>query len=163
MSYTQGNESGRCKRRHRVAGDVPAQGDSNQAAIVVTQGMMMRVINRYRCIGLIACLTVANTTGCSSFMTHSGPEQGYYSGTRAGAAIVADSNNGWVLRPLAALDLPFSAVMDTLFLPWDYFRQNSDKAKDSPRERVLRSEQQNHTNESLAQAAPMPVSPPPKK
>ncbi len=124
---------------------------------------MMRVINKCRCAGLLACLSLAGTTGCSSFMTHSGPDQGYYSGTRAGAAIVADSNSGWVMRPLAALDLPFSAVVDTLFLPWDYYRKGSDKANDSPRERVLRSEQQNHTNDSLAQAAPMPVSAPPQQ
>ncbi|KGT95203.1 lipoprotein [Erwinia typographi] len=123
----------------------------------------MRVINKCRCAGLLACLSLAGTTGCSSFMTHSGPDQGYYSGTRAGAAIVADSNSGWVMRPLAALDLPFSAVVDTLFLPWDYYRKDSDKANDSPRERVLRSEQQNHTNDSLAQAAPMPVSTPPQQ
>jgi len=123
----------------------------------------MSELTRCRCIGLLAFLSLANTTGCSSFMTHSGPEQGYYSGTRAGAAIVADSSNGWVMRPLAALDLPFSAVMDTLFLPWDYYRQGSDKTNDSPRARVIRSEQQNHTNESLAQAAAMPVSTPPQK
>lgn len=127
----------------------------------MTEGMMtMIVINKCRFAGLLACLSLAGTAGCSSFMTHSGPEQGYYSGTRAGAAVVADSDSGWVMRPLAALDLPFSAVVDTLFLPWDYYRKGSDGTDDSPRERVLRSEQQNHTNESLAQAAPMPVSAP---
>jgi len=127
----------------------------------VTEGMMtMIVMNKCRFAGLLACLSLAGTAGCSSFMTHSGPEQGYYSGTRAGAAVVADSDSGWVMRPLAALDLPFSAVVDTLFLPWDYYRKGSDSPGDSPRERVLRSEQQNHTNESLAQAAPMPASPP---
>ncbi|WP_147193636.1 YceK/YidQ family lipoprotein [Pantoea sp. CCBC3-3-1] len=107
--------------------------------------------------GLLACLSLSGTSGCSSFMSHSGPDQGYYSGTRASAKIVADSNSGWVMRPLAAIDLPFSAVMDTLLLPWDYYRAGSDKALDSPRERILRSEQENHTNESLSQAAPLVI------
>lgn len=120
----------------------------------------MRVINTCRFAGLLACLALAGTTGCSSVMTHSGPEQGYYSGTRAGAAVVADSNSGWVMRPLAALDLPFSAVVDTVLLPWDFYRKGSDSKGDSPRERVLQSEKLNHTSESLAQAAPMPVSAP---
>lgn len=82
--------------------------------------------------GILAGLALAGTSGCSSFMSHSGPDQGYYSGTRASAKIIADSNSGWVMRPLAAIDLPFSAVMDTLLLPWDYYRAGSDKALDSP-------------------------------
>lgn len=142
-----------------MAGTSLHDDDNNQASVAVTEGMMtMIVMNKCRFAGLVACLSLAGTAGCSSFMTHSGPEQGYYSGTRAGAAVVADSNSGWVMRPLAALDLPFSAVVDTLLLPWDYYRKGGDNAADSPRERVLQSEQKNHTNESLAQAAPMPVS-----
>ncbi len=89
-------------------------------------------------------------------MSHTGPDQGYYPGTRASAATVADSNSGWVMRPLAAIDLPFSAVLDTLLLPWDYYRSDSDRANDSPRARVLRSEKLNHTDEGLAQSAPFP-------
>ncbi|MFB9085375.1 YceK/YidQ family lipoprotein [Erwinia tracheiphila] len=109
---------------------------------------------------MLAGLALAGTSGCSSFMSHSGPDQGYYSGTRASAKIIADSNSGWVMRPLAAIDLPFSAVMDTLLLPWDYYRAGSDKALDSPHERVRRSEQLNHTDESLSEAAPPHSTPP---
>lgn len=121
----------------------------------------MIVMKKCRFAGLLTCLSLAGTSGCSSFMSHSGPYQGYYSGTRAGAKVVADSNNGWVMRPLAAIDLPFSAVMDTLFLPYDYYRSGSDTAVDSPRERVLQSEQQNNTAESLSQAAPLVTPAPP--
>lgn len=143
--------------------DFPAHDDNNQAGVAVTEGMMMmRVFNKCRYAGLLACLSLAGTAGCSSVMTHAGPADGYYSGTRAGAAIVADSNNGWVMRPLAALDLPLSAVVDTLLLPWDYYRKGSDQMASSPRERVLQSERENHTNESLATAAPMPSSTPPQ-
>lgn len=141
----------------------PAHDDNNQAGVAVTEGMMMmKVLNKCRCAGLLACLSVVSTTGCSSIMSHAGPDQGYYSGTRAGAATVADSNNGWVMRPLAALDLPFSAVVDTILLPWDYYRSGKDQTASSPRERVLQSERQNHTNESLATAAPMPSTTPPQ-
>lgn len=116
----------------------------------------MMVLKTCRSAGLVACLSLAGTTGCSSIMSHTGPDQGYYPGTRASASTVADSNSGWVMRPLALIDLPFSAVLDTLLLPYDYYRSGKDKTGDSPRERVLRSEQLNHTNDSLAQAAPMP-------
>lgn len=118
------------------------------------------VLKRSRFAGLLACLSLAGTGGCSSFMSHSGPDQGYYPGTRASAKVIADSNSGWVMRPLAAIDLPFSAVMDTLLLPWDYYRSGQDKTLDSPRERVLRSEQQNNTSESLSHAAPLVINTP---
>ncbi|MFV8766666.1 YceK/YidQ family lipoprotein, partial [Yersinia enterocolitica] len=52
--------------------------------------------------------------GCSSIMTHTSSSQGYYSGTEANVAMLKDDNTGWALRPLLAVDLPFSAVMDTL-------------------------------------------------
>ncbi len=120
----------------------------------------MMVLNKRHFAGLLACLSLSGISGCSSFMSHSGPDQGYYSGTRASAKIVADSNSGWVMRPLAAIDLPFSAVLDTLLLPWDYYRSDSDKTLDSPRERILRSEQDNHTSESMSQAAPMIINTP---
>ncbi|WP_428944624.1 YceK/YidQ family lipoprotein [Pantoea sp. FN060301] len=116
----------------------------------------MIVLKTYRFAGLLACLSVASTTGCSSLMSHTGPDQGYYPGTRASYETVTNADSGWVMRPLAAVDLPFSAVMDTLLLPWDYYRSGSDKAADSPRERILRSEKQNGTAASLASAAPMP-------
>jgi len=93
-------------------------------------------------------------------MSHTGPNQGYYPGTRASADILADGNSSWALKPLALIDLPFSAVLDTLLLPWDYARSDDDKSIDSPRERILQSERLNHTQENLAQAAPYPVATP---
>ncbi|AAM87646.1 YceK/YidQ family lipoprotein [Yersinia pestis] len=90
------------------------------------------------------------TSGCSSILTHTSSSQGYYSGTEANIAMLKDDDTGWALRPLLAVDLPFSAVMDTLFLPYDYLRSDSeDKAASSPRERVRQSEMQNQqTNQT---------------
>ncbi len=93
-------------------------------------------------------------------MSHTGPNQGYYPGTRASADILVDDNSSWALKPLALIDLPFSAVLDTLLLPWDYARSDDDKSIDSPRERILQSEKLNHTQENLAQAAPYPLATP---
>ncbi|BAN97622.1 hypothetical protein E05_28560 [Plautia stali symbiont] len=45
--------------------------------------------------------------------------------------MLTDDNTSWAIKPLALIDLPFSAVMDTLLLPWDYFRADDDKTKDS--------------------------------
>lgn len=135
-------------------------GDNTRLVTERAVGMMkMNVINKYRMAGLLACCTLAST-GCSSVMSHTGASQGYYPGTRASADLIADDSTSWAIKPLALLDLPFSAVMDTLLLPWDYFRADDDKTLDSPRERVLQSEKLAHTNESLVQAAPMPVSQP---
>ena len=58
--------------------------------------------------------------------------------------MLKDDNTGWALRPLLAVDLPFSAERDTLLLPYDYLGSNSeDKMASSPRERVRQSEAQN--------------------
>ncbi|UCB29524.1 YceK/YidQ family lipoprotein [Duffyella gerundensis] len=119
--------------------------------------MKMNMMKKYRMAGLLACCTLAST-GCSSVMSHTGASQGYYPGTRASADLIADDGTSWAIKPLAIVDLPFSAVMDTLLLPWDYFRSDDDKSLDSPRARVLQSEKLAHTQENLAQAAPMPVS-----
>lgn len=77
------------------------------------------------------------TTGCSSVMTHTGPYQGYYPGTRASMQVLRDKDSNWCIRPLAAIDLPFSAVMDTVSLPYDYFRRDSNTDEESPRSRML--------------------------
>ena len=68
--------------------------------------------------------------GCSSLMSHSGGKEGLYSGTRANTQALGNPDTSWALKPLVALDLPFSAVMDTVFLPWDLYRSdNSLKSK----------------------------------
>ena len=58
-------------------------------------------------------------------MSHTGGKEGTYPGTRA----------NWGTKSLAILDMPFTAVMDTLLLPWDVFRKDS-----SVRSRVEKSE-----------------------
>lgn len=83
--------------------------------------------------------------GCSSVMTHTGGgEKGVYPGTRTSAAHLGDDNISWGFKPLIALDLPFTAVMDTVLLPWDIFR--TDK---SVKSRVEESEQKNHAVNSV--------------
>lgn len=129
--------------------------------------MMMKMMKRFPLTGLLVCCACA-TSGCSSVMSHTGASQGYYPGTRASAETIVDKNSGWVMKPLAAIDLPFSAVLDTLLLPMDYYRSGDKGEDDSPRARVLRSEQANHTdaimNETIApmssshDAAPSPAS-----
>ena len=111
-----------------------------------------------KCSPLAALLICSafTTTGCSSVMSHTGASQGYYPGTRASAELITDDKTSWAIKPFALIDLPFSAVMDTLLLPWDYFRSDDDRSKDSPRERVLQSEKLAGTQASLATAASMP-------
>ena len=68
--------------------------------------------------------------GCSSIMSHSGGKEGLYPGTRANTQALSDPETSWAIKPLVALDLPFSAVMDTVFLPWDLYKNdNSLKSK----------------------------------
>lgn len=74
-------------------------------------------------------------------MTRVGPSQGYYSGAKNDVKMIKDEDTGWAMTPLLALDLPFSAVVDTLLLPYDYYRSGSNPESDSPRARVLRDEQ----------------------
>ncbi|CCG89119.1 YceK/YidQ family lipoprotein [Erwinia piriflorinigrans] len=108
--------------------------------------------------GVLACLSLVITSGCSSMMAHTGPNTGYYPGTRASAAVLTDKNSSWVMWPMAAIDLPFSAVLDTLLLPVDYVTSGDH---DSPGERVRRSEQANHTDAVMTQTiAPAAASQP---
>lgn len=96
-------------------------------------------MNVLTCYCLAACLALS---GCSSVMSHTGPDMGYYPGTRASVTILADEQTNWIIKPLALLDLPFSALLDTLLLPWDCIRNNENPEDKSPRARILRSEQQ---------------------
>ncbi|QTL41571.1 YceK/YidQ family lipoprotein [Xenorhabdus budapestensis] len=79
-------------------------------------------------------------TGCSSIMTHSGPNQGYYSGAQANINMLKDDKTGWFLKPLLAVDLPFSALLDTLLLPYDYAFSNQDQTGKSPKLRIEKLE-----------------------
>ncbi|ELY2797800.1 YceK/YidQ family lipoprotein [Cronobacter dublinensis] len=88
--------------------------------------------------------------GCSSVMSHTGGgEQGYYPGTRASATMLGDDATSWGLKPLVALDLPFTAVMDTLLIPWDAFR--TDK---SVKSRVEESEKKSFAINAVIPPAP---------
>lgn len=125
----------------------------------MTEGMMMmNMMKRFPLTAVLVCSAFV-TSGCSSVMSHTGASQGYYPGTRASAEMITDDNTSWAIKPLALIDLPFSAVMDTVLLPWDYFRSDDDKSKDSIHERVMQSEKMAGTQSSLATAAAMPAQP----
>ncbi|MHA7844671.1 YceK/YidQ family lipoprotein [Serratia sp. D1N4] len=83
------------------------------------------------------------TSGCSSVMSHTGADQGYYAGTRANVDMMKKDDTSWAMIPLLAIDLPLSAAMDTLLLPYDYLRSDSDKKAKSPKARIQQDEEQN--------------------
>lgn len=85
---------------------------------------------------LIALITPLFLSGCSSIMTHAGPSDGYYPGSKNSIKMIKDDETGWVVRPLLAIDLPFSIVMDTLLIPLDYSRSGNDAKADSPKKRL---------------------------
>ncbi len=85
---------------------------------------------------LFTALGWSLVTGCSSIMTHSGPYQGYYSGAKANIGMLKDDQTGWFMKPLLTIDLPFSAFLDTLLLPYDYVRSDQDSSKQSPKHRI---------------------------
>ncbi|WP_430523176.1 YceK/YidQ family lipoprotein, partial [Salmonella enterica] len=67
-------------------------------------------------------------SGCSSVMSHTGGKEGTYPGTRASATMIGNDETNWGTKSLAILDMPFTAVMDTILLPWDIFRKDSSRA-----------------------------------
>ncbi|TCV95491.1 YceK/YidQ family lipoprotein [Biostraticola tofi] len=87
---------------------------------------------------LAAAFALLGGSGCSSIMTHTGNHQGYYPGTRAAMDMLRDDETPWNMIPLASIDLPFSAVLDTLLLPYDYYHQDSDATAN--RDRLLHQE-----------------------
>jgi uncharacterized protein YceK len=90
-------------------------------------------------------------TGCSSVMSHTGGKEGTYPGTRASAEMLGDETTGWGTKSLVALDMPLTAVADTLLIPWDLFRKDN-----SVRSRVEKSEQQTQAMNSIIPPAAMP-------
>ena len=82
--------------------------------------------------------------GCSSVMSHTGGKEGTYPGTRSSAHTLGDDDTNWGVKSLVALDMPFTAVMDTLLLPWDLFRTDS-----SVKSRVEKSEQETLATNSV--------------
>ncbi|EEG86503.1 hypothetical protein PROPEN_01494 [Proteus penneri ATCC 35198] len=85
-------------------------------------------------------------------MTHAGPNKELYSGTKNNMTMLKDDETGWAMKPLVILDFPFSAVLDTLLLPYDYYTQGDDKSDNSPKERIKRLENttanNNHENKN---------------
>ena len=103
-------------------------------------------------IKLTTCSVLVLLCGCSSVMSHTGGKEGTYPGTRASAEMISDDETNWGTKSLAILDLPFTAVMDTLLVPWDLFRTDS-----SVRSRVEKSEKQNLATNAVIPPAAMPA------
>lgn len=82
---------------------------------------------------------------------HTGGKEGTYPGTRASATMIGDDETNWGTKSLAILDMPFTAVMDTLLLPWDVFRKDS-----SVRSRVEKSEANAQATNAVIPPARMP-------
>lgn len=90
--------------------------------------------------------------GCSSVMSHTGGKEGTYPGTRASAEMIGDDTTNWGTKSLAILDMPLTAVADTLLLPWDFFRKDT-----SVRSRVEKSEKETQAMNAVIPPAPMPA------
>lgn len=72
-------------------------------------------------------------------------------GTRASATMIGDDETNWGTKSLAILDMPFTAVLDTILLPWDVFRKDS-----SVRSRVEKSEANAQATNAVIPPARMP-------
>ncbi|HAN6538402.1 TPA: YceK/YidQ family lipoprotein [Escherichia coli] len=102
-------------------------------------------------LAFMICSGMTLLGGCSSVMSHTGGKEGTYPGTRASATMIGDDENNWGTKSLAILDMPFTAVMDTLLLPWDVFRKDS-----SVRSRVEKSEANAQATNAVIPPARMP-------
>ncbi|EFN4063462.1 YceK/YidQ family lipoprotein [Escherichia coli] len=102
-------------------------------------------------LAFMICSGMTLLGGCSSVMSHTGGKEGTYPGTRASATIIGDDETNWGTKSLAILDMPFTAVMDTLLLPWDVFSKDS-----SVRSRVEKSEANAQATNAVIPPARMP-------
>ncbi|WP_289994888.1 YceK/YidQ family lipoprotein [Photorhabdus laumondii] len=95
---------------------------------------------------ILFCVTLGwlLISGCTSIMIHSGPSRGYYPGAKTDIEMLRDQDTGWVMKPLLAIDLPFSALLDTLLLPYDYIKSDEDQSASSPKERIEKIEKAQH-------------------
>lgn len=66
--------------------------------------------------------------------------------------MLSDDDTNIGMKSLVVLDMPFTAVMDTLLLPWDMFRTDS-----SIKSRVEKSEQANLATNSAIPPATLPA------
>ncbi|MGX9664277.1 YceK/YidQ family lipoprotein [Escherichia coli] len=102
-------------------------------------------------LAFMICSGMTLLGGCSSVMSHTGGKEGTYPGTRASATMIGDDETNWGTKSLAILDMPFTAVMGTLLLPWDVFRKDS-----SVRSRVEKSEANAQATNAVIPPARMP-------
>ncbi|EEC8028540.1 YceK/YidQ family lipoprotein [Escherichia coli] len=102
-------------------------------------------------LAFMICSGMTLLGGCSSVMSHTGGKEGTYPGTRASVTMIGDDETNWGTKSLAILDMPFTAVMDTLLLPWDVFRKDS-----SVRSRVEKSEANAQATNAVIPPARMP-------
>ncbi|HIG0213749.1 TPA: YceK/YidQ family lipoprotein [Escherichia coli] len=102
-------------------------------------------------LAFMICSGMTLLGGCSSVMSHTGGKEGTYPGTRASATMIGDDETNWGTKSLAILDMPFTAVMDTLLLLWDVFRKDS-----SVRSRVEKSEANAQATNAVIPPARMP-------
>ncbi|EFE7329151.1 YceK/YidQ family lipoprotein [Escherichia coli] len=102
-------------------------------------------------LAFMICSGMTLLGGCSSVMSHTGGKEGTYPGTRASATMIGDDETNLGTKSLAILDMPFTAVMDTLLLPWDVFRKDS-----SVRSRVEKSEANAQATNAVIPPARMP-------
>ncbi|HHZ5839060.1 TPA: YceK/YidQ family lipoprotein [Escherichia coli] len=102
-------------------------------------------------LAFMICSGMTLLGGCSSVMSHTGGKEGTYPGTRASSTMIGDDETNWGTKSLAILDMPFTAVMDTLLLPWDVFRKDS-----SVRSRVEKSEANAQATNAVIPPARMP-------
>lgn len=98
---------------------------------------------------IILSCGLATLNGCSSVMTHTGGQEGYYPGTKASYQLLTNDDTSWAVKPFVALDMPFTAVADTVLLPWDMFRTDT-----SLKSRVEKSEKDNLATNAVIPPAP---------
>ena len=103
-------------------------------------------------LAFMICSGMTLLGGCSSVMSHTGGKEGTYPGTRASATMIGDDETNWGTKSLAILDMPFTAVMDTLLLPWDVFRKDS-----SVRSRVEKSEANAQATNAVIPRQPLTI------
>ncbi|PEG24576.1 YceK/YidQ family lipoprotein [Escherichia coli] len=102
-------------------------------------------------LAFMICSGMTLLGGCSSVMSHTGGKEGTYPGTRASATMIGDDETNWGTKSLAILGMPFTAVLDTILLPWDVFRKDS-----SVRSRVEKSEANAQATNAVIPPARMP-------
>ncbi|WP_228350884.1 MULTISPECIES: YceK/YidQ family lipoprotein [Limnobaculum] len=86
--------------------------------------------------------TMFALSGCSSLMAHVAPYERYYPGTAHDIDMIGDDNHGWLMRSLLIVDLPFSAMLDTVLLPYDLYRASDTEGRSSPRKTISDSDKE---------------------